>query len=225
MEKETLGTYLSSHPLSEVRDALRARVDCRSPISRQARRLLGHGRRDRRRLQADPHQVGTQMMFATLDDVEGQVEMLVFKADAGRERLGDRARRRRPRPRPGRPQGARRDQARRHEAERFEPDQTEIASGRLRRGRAAGPLTLRINAADFRRHPGRGAEGRLRALPGRDRGAARDADPRRARAAAVRLRLPGPALERAAGGAGRAPRSRRRLLSRSNRSVSRARVA
>ena len=24
---------------------------------------------------------GTQMMFATLDDVEGQVEMLVFKAD------------------------------------------------------------------------------------------------------------------------------------------------
>ncbi|HEU5142729.1 MAG TPA: DNA polymerase III subunit alpha, partial [Solirubrobacterales bacterium] len=28
MEKETLGTYLSSHPLSEVRDALRARVDC-----------------------------------------------------------------------------------------------------------------------------------------------------------------------------------------------------
>ena len=28
LEKETLGTYLSSHPLSEVRDALRARVDC-----------------------------------------------------------------------------------------------------------------------------------------------------------------------------------------------------
>ena len=24
---------------------------------------------------------GSQMMFATLDDVEGQVEMLVFKAD------------------------------------------------------------------------------------------------------------------------------------------------
>src|ERR671919_971460 len=28
LEKETLGTFLSSHPLAEVRDALRARVDC-----------------------------------------------------------------------------------------------------------------------------------------------------------------------------------------------------
>ena len=28
LEKETLGTYLSSHPLTEVREALRARVDC-----------------------------------------------------------------------------------------------------------------------------------------------------------------------------------------------------
>src|SRR5262249_1119911 len=28
LEKEVLGTYLSSHPLSEVKDALRARVDC-----------------------------------------------------------------------------------------------------------------------------------------------------------------------------------------------------
>ena len=28
MEKETLGLFLSSHPLKEVRQALRARVDC-----------------------------------------------------------------------------------------------------------------------------------------------------------------------------------------------------
>ena len=28
LEKETLGTFLSAHPLAEVRDALRARVDC-----------------------------------------------------------------------------------------------------------------------------------------------------------------------------------------------------
>ena len=33
LEKETLGTFLSSHPLAEVRDALRARVDCRWPSS------------------------------------------------------------------------------------------------------------------------------------------------------------------------------------------------
>ena len=28
LEKETLGTFLSSHPLAEVKEALRARVDC-----------------------------------------------------------------------------------------------------------------------------------------------------------------------------------------------------
>ena len=50
MEKETLGTYLSSHPLTEVRDALRARVDCCiADLAEQAGRLLGDGRRDRRR--------------------------------------------------------------------------------------------------------------------------------------------------------------------------------
>src|SRR5439155_6768085 len=31
LEKETLGTFLSSHPLTEVKEALRARVDC--PLS------------------------------------------------------------------------------------------------------------------------------------------------------------------------------------------------
>ena len=41
MEKETLGTYLSSHPLSEVREALRARVDCCSPTSAASRTAPG----------------------------------------------------------------------------------------------------------------------------------------------------------------------------------------
>ena len=53
------------------------------------------------------------MMFATLDDVEGQVEMLVFKADQAESAAVIAARRDRPRPRPPRPQGPRRDQARR----------------------------------------------------------------------------------------------------------------
>ncbi|MGE5746224.1 MAG: DNA polymerase III subunit alpha, partial [Solirubrobacterales bacterium] len=39
LEKETLGTYLSSHPLAEVKDALRARVDC--PISQLESRADG----------------------------------------------------------------------------------------------------------------------------------------------------------------------------------------
>ena len=53
LEKETLGTYLSSHPLAEVRDALRARVDCSlSKLADQQDGGLGDGRRDRHRVQA-----------------------------------------------------------------------------------------------------------------------------------------------------------------------------
>ncbi|HEU4463024.1 MAG TPA: DNA polymerase III subunit alpha, partial [Solirubrobacterales bacterium] len=82
MEKETLGTYLSSHPLTEVGPALRARVDC--SIAQLA------GKPDGAWVTVGGIVVackkirtksGSQMMFATLDDVEGQVEMLVFKAD------------------------------------------------------------------------------------------------------------------------------------------------
>ncbi|HEY4778922.1 MAG TPA: OB-fold nucleic acid binding domain-containing protein, partial [Solirubrobacterales bacterium] len=82
LEKETLGTYLSSHPLAEVRGALRARVDC-------SLAQLG-GKADGSWVTVGGIVVeckkirtksGSQMMFATLDDVEGQVEMIVFKAD------------------------------------------------------------------------------------------------------------------------------------------------
>jgi DNA polymerase-3 subunit alpha len=82
LEKETLGTYLSSHPLAEVRGALKARVDC-------SLAELG-GKPDGSWVTVGGIVVeckkirtksGSQMMFATLDDVEGQVEMLVFKAD------------------------------------------------------------------------------------------------------------------------------------------------
>jgi DNA polymerase-3 subunit alpha len=82
MEKETLGTYLSSHPLSEVRDALRARVDC--TLADLATKpdgswvTVGGIVAECKKIRTKS---GSQMMFATLDDVEGQVEMLVFKAD------------------------------------------------------------------------------------------------------------------------------------------------
>ena len=56
MEKETLGTFLSDHPLSEVRDALRVRADCTlAELDEEAGRRLGDRRRDRRREQEDPH--------------------------------------------------------------------------------------------------------------------------------------------------------------------------
>jgi DNA polymerase-3 subunit alpha len=82
MEKETLGTYLSSHPLSEVREALRARVDC--SLADLASKpdgawvTVGGIVAESKKIRTKS---GNQMMFATLDDVEGQVEMLIFKAD------------------------------------------------------------------------------------------------------------------------------------------------
>jgi DNA polymerase-3 subunit alpha len=150
MEKETLGTYLSSHPLSDVRDALRARVDCTlaelggKPDGAWV--TVGGIVAGCKRIRTKS---GTQMMFATLDDVEGQVEMLVFKADQAesaavitpdaivlvRGRLDHKDR------------GETKLVV--QEAERFEPDGEEIA----RAGRATSaptePLRLLIDAAAF----------------------------------------------------------------------------
>jgi DNA polymerase-3 subunit alpha len=82
MEKEVLGTFLSSHPLSEVREALRARVDC--SISELANKAdgtwatVGGIVTEHKKIRT---RNGSQMIFATLDDIEGQIEMIVFKAD------------------------------------------------------------------------------------------------------------------------------------------------
>jgi DNA polymerase-3 subunit alpha len=79
-EKETLGLFLSSHPLKEVRPALRAKVDC--SIADLADRkwdgkkvLLGGMVTECKRIRT---RKGDAMMFATLDDLEGAVEMVVF---------------------------------------------------------------------------------------------------------------------------------------------------
>ena len=80
-EKETLGLFLSSHPLKEVRPALRSRVDC-SLADLGSKKdgewvtvggMIAECKRIRTR-KGDP------MMFATLDDLEGQVELLVFNS-------------------------------------------------------------------------------------------------------------------------------------------------
>jgi DNA polymerase III subunit alpha len=150
LEKETLGTYLSSHPLSEVRDALRARVDC----------TLGElgGKADGSWVTVGGivtackkirTKSGTQMMFATLDDIEGQVEMLVFKADEAesattiapdaivvvRGRIDHKDR------------GETKLVV--QEAERFDPDPDEIARARRTVSASSGPLRLSIDATAF----------------------------------------------------------------------------
>jgi DNA polymerase-3 subunit alpha len=80
-EKETLGLFLSSHPLKEVRHALRARVDC-SIADLTGRKdgdwvTVGGMIAECKRIRTKK---GDPMMFATLDDLEGQVEMLVFNS-------------------------------------------------------------------------------------------------------------------------------------------------
>ncbi|HEU4393670.1 MAG TPA: DNA polymerase III subunit alpha [Solirubrobacterales bacterium] len=150
LETETLGTYLSSHPLAEVRGALRARVDC-------SLAELG-GKPDGAWVTVGGIVVeckkirtksGSQMMFATLDDVEGQVEMLVFKADESenatviapdaivlvRGRLDHKDR------------GETKLVV--QEAQRFEPDGDEIARGNKVAAVPSGPFELTIDAASW----------------------------------------------------------------------------
>jgi DNA polymerase-3 subunit alpha len=80
-EKETLGLFLSSHPLKEVRSALRARVEC-SLADLPSRKdgdwvTVGGMIAECKRIRTKN---GDPMMFATLDDLEGQVELLVFNS-------------------------------------------------------------------------------------------------------------------------------------------------
>ena len=148
MEKETLGTYLSSHPLAEVRDALKARVDCTlAELSGRADGswvTVGGIVVDCKKIRTKS---GTQMIFATLDDVEGQVEMLVFKADQAesaaviapdaivlvRGRLDHKDR------------GETKLVV--QEAERFEPGSEEIARASKAASAPSEPLKLTIDAA------------------------------------------------------------------------------
>ena len=149
LEKEVLGTYLSSHPLAEVRDALKARVDCSiADLSNKPDGswvTVGGIVATCKKIRTKS---GSQMMFATLDDVEGQVEMLVFKADQPdsaaavieadavvlvRGRLDHKDR------------GETKLVV--QEAERFEPDEAEIAKASSAANAPSEPLRLRIDAA------------------------------------------------------------------------------
>jgi DNA polymerase III subunit alpha len=78
-EKESLGLFISAHPLRAVRDAMAERVDC-SLAELAARRdaswvRVGGIVTETKRIRTKK---GDPMMFATLDDLESQVELLVF---------------------------------------------------------------------------------------------------------------------------------------------------
>ncbi len=79
VEKEALGLFISAHPLRPLREAIRMRVDCPLAALEQRRDkdwvtvggIITESKRIRTRN-------GDHMMFATLDDLESSVEMLVF---------------------------------------------------------------------------------------------------------------------------------------------------
>ncbi len=78
-EKEAIGLFVSAHPLKPLRDALRARVDC--AISALCDRrdkdwvTVGGIITETKKIRT---RSGDHMMFATLDDLAGAVEILVF---------------------------------------------------------------------------------------------------------------------------------------------------
>jgi DNA polymerase III subunit alpha len=151
LEKQTLGTFLSEHPLSDVRDALRARVDMTlaelATAADGAWVTVGGLVTERKKVRTKR---GDDMLFATLDDLEGQVEMLVFNsaiATAASRIEIDRVVIVR-----GRVDHKERGETKLvvQEAEPFEPGEQERAAARRIRATAdEGPIVLTINAADF----------------------------------------------------------------------------
>lgn len=82
LEKETMGTFLSSHPLDGLREALAGASDC--DLGEVASRsdgswvTVGGIVTEYRKVRT---RSGTMMAFATLSDIESEIELIVFKAD------------------------------------------------------------------------------------------------------------------------------------------------
>jgi DNA polymerase-3 subunit alpha len=150
LEKETLGTFLSAHPLTEVRDALRQRVDC--SLAEVAGKedgawlsvggIISECKRVRTRS-------GAHVVFATLDDLEGRVEL--FVRDAASEVAENIELDRVILVRGRVDQKGRGDMSVVvSEAEPFEPGEDELAAARAKaRARDPERIVLKIDAAEF----------------------------------------------------------------------------
>jgi DNA polymerase III subunit alpha len=149
LEKETLGTFLSAHPLSEVRDALAARVDCSlaAVASKQDGAWVNVGGivTEAKRVRT---RSGAYVMFAALDDLEGRVELFFRDATAAAANTVEVDRVVIVR---GRVDHKGRGEMSLvvHEAERFEPGADELAEARAQARASVEPLVLRIDAARF----------------------------------------------------------------------------
>ena len=80
MEKESIGLFITEHPLKRVREALRLKADCSCAQVAGQRDgdwvkvggMITESKKIRTRS-------GTPMMFATLDDLDGSIEIVVFE--------------------------------------------------------------------------------------------------------------------------------------------------
>jgi DNA polymerase-3 subunit alpha len=149
LEKETLGTFVSDHPLDQVGDALRARVE--RPLAAVGAMadgawvtvggIVAEAKKVRTRR-------GGYVMFAALDDLEGRLDL--FVRDAASEQAEalelDRVVVVRGRIEKGE-EGKLSLNV--HEAEGFEPGADELARARANAARNEGPMVLNVNAAEF----------------------------------------------------------------------------
>jgi DNA polymerase-3 subunit alpha len=79
-EKESIGLFISDHPLKRVREALLAKADC--PCAEVMERKDGEWITIGGMITAAKKirsRAGAQLMFATVDDLEGSVEVMVFE--------------------------------------------------------------------------------------------------------------------------------------------------
>jgi DNA polymerase III subunit alpha len=80
MEKESIGLFITEHPLKRVREALKVKADCSCGEVAEQRDgdwvkvggMITESKKIRTR-------TGTPMMFATLDDLDGSIEIVVFE--------------------------------------------------------------------------------------------------------------------------------------------------
>ena len=80
MEKESIGLFITEHPLKRVREALRMKADCSCAQVPEQKDgdwvkvggMITESKKIRTR-------TGTPMMFATLDDLDGSIEIVVFE--------------------------------------------------------------------------------------------------------------------------------------------------
>jgi len=150
LEKDTLGTFLSAHPLADVRDALRERVDCSlTDVGGKedgawvtVGGIVSEAKKVRTRS-------GAYVMFATLDDLEGRVEL--FVRDAASE-MAEQIELDRVILVRGRVDHKGRGEMSLvvSEAEPFEPGEDEVAAARAKaQARNPEKIVLRVNAAEF----------------------------------------------------------------------------